>query len=112
MTAPDFAAIADRITQINHQTSELAEEKAALVNLLLTELEPGSKTPAGDFTISIGKPVQRLSTTRIMLAYPVTEAPHLYKPTVDTAKVKQHFSPAQLTAEGLYDESAPRVTIQ
>lgn len=103
---------AQRILTISEQIEALTEEKGALTAAVLTQVEPGTKRDAGDYTISVGKPVQRLSATRIMLTYPVTEHPHLYKAAIDTAAVKKHLAPAVLAAEGLYDESTPRVTIR
>lgn len=105
-------SVATRIVEITAEIGVLQQEKEALTAHLLRNLAPGSRTPAGDLTINVSKPVERLNTARLTQAFPVTDRPDLYKPIIDTAKVKQAISTVDLQALGVFDVSTPRVSVK
>lgn len=106
---------ADQLTHlqnINSQIEALQEERDGILALIRLSIPAGSNTQIGDYTIKVGEPVERLNLALIAKKYTVIEHPELYKMSPDTARVREHFSPQQLRAEGLVSESAGRVTIQ
>jgi len=52
----------------------------------------------------------RLSASAFEAAYPVMKYPHLYKPTPDSAAIKEHLSPAEIRK--YTNEGDPRVTVK
>lgn len=80
--AADRDALAERVKEIDH--------------LLAAALQDGRNT-VGDHTVTVTHP-QRLNTTALEAAYPVTKYPHLYAAKLDTAAVKEHLAPADLQA--------------
>lgn len=104
--------IAFKILDIDFQIAQLQEQRDTLTARLLTTLEPGTKTTAGDHTITISQPRRTLNTRTLTHEYPPTTHPNLYKLTLDTQKVRKALSEDELAAGGHYTYSKPAVSIK
>lgn len=99
--------LVSRRVDIDEQIDRLSGEKQQ-INARLAELGLG-KHDAGDWTVSVSVS-KRLDTAAIEQRFPVTQYPHLYKAAVDTAAIRENFSPIEL--EKFEISSKPSVTVK
>lgn len=134
MSTINWARIAEELTTLNHTIEQATERKDQILELIRANLQPASKTPAGDYTISLSKASEtvdlpavaelypaeqypdlyapRLDAAKVEAIYPPDKFPGIYKPTIQRALVQAEFSPAALRKQGLYKTGTPRVSIK
>ncbi|MFT4258021.1 hypothetical protein [Microbacterium sp.] len=104
MTIADLTA---RKVALAEQIDRLTQEKKQ-IDEKLAELGPG-KHDAGEWTVTVS-PNRRIDTARIEQRFPVAQYPHLYRPAVDTAALKEYMAPIELNA--FYIEGQPRILVK
>lgn len=112
MTPSEIEKTVEHIIHLDAEIEHLQDQKAALQEQLTQRLPVGSY-PAGAYRLTITSPPRRLNNRAIQDAYPVAQNPHLYKPTLDTKKVREHISEAVLQEQGFYQiPGNPQVRIK
>lgn len=99
--------LAARYTEINEQLERLEEEKSMIAEEFRS-LGQGNHD-AGDWTVVV-QTNRRLSAERFERDFPVAAYPHLWRPAIDLAAVKENVAAVQLDA--YYDEGKPRVIVR
>lgn len=102
------AELAARLVTISEQIDRLTQEKQQIQDEI-RERHPYGSTPAGDWEIQVQRN-RRLDTARIEQRYPVAQYPHLYRPAVNTAALKENLAPVEL--EQFYSEGTPKVLVR
>lgn len=100
-------ALAQEYVEINEAIEKLTERKALIAEEFRT-LSLGNHD-AGDWTVQV-QPNRRLNAERFERDFPVAQYPHLWRPTIDLAAVKENVASVQLDA--YYDEGTPRVLVK
>lgn len=97
MTTTDIYRLEQLVIErakLTNDRDALAERIAELDSTLTTLLDAGTHTIA-DHKVIVTVPA-RLDPKKLETAYPVTQFPYLYHPTIDTASVKAHIAPVEL----------------
>lgn len=107
MTLPSIQEDVARRVEIEEQIARLKGEMDMINDRL--RVQPYGNHDAGDWQLQI-QHNRRLDAERISQRFPVAQYPHLYKPTIDTAAVKENFAPIEL--EKFYIEGAAKVVVR
>ena len=90
-----YSDAAAELRQIKANIKQADARKVELETLLKSVLPSGAATDLGDETVEI-RETRRLDEEKFNAAFKVDDRPELYKVVVDTAAVKEHFSPTEL----------------
>lgn len=101
-------ALTHQYTDLTYTINEATDRRKHIAEQIVALTGPG-KHPVDGLTVSVTVP-RRLDAKALAAAYPVTQNPILYKPTIDTAAVRKHIADAALDA--FKTEGNPVVTIR
>ncbi len=104
-TIEDYVA---RRVELKEQI-ERYEQEVQLIDERLREAFDFGNNDAGEWTVQV-QHNRRLNTAAIEAAFPVAQFPHLYRPAVDTAAVKENLAPVVL--DQYYSEGTAKILVK
>jgi hypothetical protein len=106
-TLPTLAEDVARRVALKERADHIAQEIALIDDRLRTH--DFGNHDAGEYQLQV-QHNRRLDAAAIEARFPVAQYPHLYKPAVNTAALKENFAPVEL--EKFYVEGAPKIMVR
>lgn len=84
------------------ELDRLTDMQNGIKQRMLDAIQAGKDIPEG---VTPRAAVGRIDNAKLANAYPVGQFPHLYKPAIDNAAIKEHIAPAELEQYKKYGEA-------